>query len=323
MRADRLLSIMILLQVRGRLTADALAEEFEVSVRTIYRDIDALSAAGVPVYADRGPGGGFQLLDGYQTRLTGLTVAEAQTLFLAGLPGAAAELGLADPLATARLKVLGAVSPAAGKAALRIGERFHLDPNDWYRRAPPAPHLRPIAEAIWNERRIAIRYESWTATVERELDPLGLVLKAGAWYLVARGGRTIRTYKIANVLRLRVLDDRFAYPADFELAAHWAKELERFEASLHAAEATIRVGPDAMSILHRLGAAIVDRIMAAAPDASGWRRATVPIESIDHAAGLLLGLADAIEVLDPPALRDALRARANRVAELYRRPAAR
>ena len=319
MRANRLLSILILLQLRGRLTAEALAEEFEVSARTVYRDIDALSAAGVPVYADRGPGGGFKLIDGYQTRLTGLTEPEAQTLFLAGLPGAAAELGLAEPLKSAQRKLLVAMRTPAARAARSTGERFHLDPINWYRRAEPAPHLQAIAAALWTDRRIAVRYESWNATVECVLDPLGLVLKAGAWYLVARSGRAIRTYKVASVLDLRLLDDRFVYPAGFDLRAHWSKELNRFEASLHRAEAVIRVLPEALSTLDRLGAAIADRVLAATPDAAGRRQAAVPIESIARAAGLLLGFADTIEVMSPAELRRELKVRAERTAALYRR----
>jgi predicted DNA-binding transcriptional regulator YafY len=323
MRANRLLSILIRLQLRGRLTAQALSDEFEVSVRTIYRDIDELSASGVPVYADRGPGGGFQLLDGYRTRLTGLTVGEAETLLLAGLPGAAADLGLAEPLAMARLKLLAAMSPAASKAAARIGDRLHLDPLGWYQRAAPPANLPTIAQAIWGERRLAIRYESWSATVQRKIDPLGLVLKAGAWYLVARAGRDIRTYKTAKVLDLQALDESFVYPADFDLASHWRRELKRFEAGLRKAEATLRVSPMALSRLDRLGSDIAEPILRAQPDASGRRQATVPIESVDHAASLLLGFADDIEVLAPPALRSQLALRARRVAALYRERARR
>ncbi|MGH6927514.1 MAG: helix-turn-helix transcriptional regulator, partial [Dongiaceae bacterium] len=274
MRANRLLSTLILLQLRGRVTAQALADEFEVSVRTIYRDIDELSAAGVPVYADRGPGGGFQLLDGYRTRLTGLTAGEAETLLLVGLPGPAADLGLAEPLAMARLKLLAAVPPSAGKGAARIGERFHLDPVDWYRRAAPPQHLPAIAQAVWGERRLAIRYESWSATVQRKIDPLGLVLKAGAWYLVARAGRDIRIYKIAKVLALEVLDETFAYPARFDLASHWRRELKRFEAGLRKEQATLRVSPVALSRLDHLGADIAEPLRQARPDGKGWRQAT-------------------------------------------------
>lgn len=317
MRANRLLSILLLLQSRGRLTAQALADEFEVSVRTVYRDIDELSAAGVPVYADRGPGGGFALLDGYRTRLTGMTAGEAETLLLAGLPGPAADLGLAEPLAAARLKLLAAVPQAAGEGAARVGDRFHLDPVDWYRRAAPPPHLPAIARAVWGQRRLLIRYESWSATVRRTVDPLGLVLKAGTWYLMARIGADIRTYKVAKVLDLDVLPDGFDHPAGFDLAAQWQESLQRFARELRRAEAVLRVSPEALPLLDRLGADAAEAVLQAEPDAEGWRRATVPIEGVGHAARLLLGFTDTIEVLEPPALRQALAEGARRVAALY------
>ena len=187
--------MLILLQLRGRPTAQALADEFEVSVRTIYRDADALGAAGVPVHADRGPGGGFRLLDGYRTRLTGLTPGGAETLLLAGLPGPAADPRLAEPLAAARLKLLAALPPAAGDGTVRVGGRFPLDPANWHRRAPPV-HRPAIAKAVWDGERLAVRYESWSATLCRTIDPLGLVMKTGSWYLVARTDGSLRTYKI-------------------------------------------------------------------------------------------------------------------------------
>src|SRR5215472_12201777 len=169
MRASRLLAILMLLQTRGRMTAEALAAEFEVSVRTIYRDIDQLSAAGVPVYADRGPNGGFALLDGYRTRLTGLSPDEAATLHFAGLPGAAAELGIADAMATAQLKLTAALPEGARASAARVSARFHLDPAGWFAVAEDARLLPAIADAVWHEKAIAIRYRRSSGTVSRVL----------------------------------------------------------------------------------------------------------------------------------------------------------
>lgn len=318
MRADRLLSILILLQLRGRVTAQAFADEFEVSVRTIYRDIDGLSAAGVPVYADRGPGGGFALLDGYRTRLTGLTATEAEALPLAGLVGLAADLGLAEPLATAQRKLLAAMPQAASDGAARVGSRFHLDPVDWYRRASPVKYLRPIAQAVWSSTRLNICYESWSKTVRRTLDPLGLVAKAGAWYLVARtDSGSVRTYKIAKVLDLSVLSDRFAYPSGFDLARHWRSELERFERGLLQGEATLRMSAAALPNVELLGAAAAEAVLAATASADGWRQVVIPIESVTHVAGLLLRFADTVEVLAPRELREEVIQRAERVLALY------
>lgn len=317
MRASRLLSILITLQVRGRVTAQALAEAFEVSVRTIYRDIDELSAAGAPVYADRGPGGGFQLLEGYRTRLTGLSAPEAEALLLMGLPGPADDLGLAEPAAAARMKLLAALPPSAGAGAMKVAERFHLDPLEWFRRASPPPNLAAAAQAVWQGRRIEIGYESWKATVRRRLDPLGLVVKAGSWYLVARFGQHPRTYRLSNVLDIAVLDETFERPEGFDLARHWRAEVERFEAGLRRETAVVRVHTRALSRLDRLGADFSEPIRAAAADAAGWRQAEVPIEGAGHAASLLLGFGDAIEVVSPPALREALARMAAAVSALY------
>ncbi len=203
MRASRLLSILILLQLRQRLTAEELAEEFEVSVRTIYRDIDALSAAGVPVYGDRGPGGGFQLLDGYRTKLTGLDASEAEAMLLIGLPGEAQAMGLGDAATRARNKLLAALPKAGSEEANRIAGRFHLDSRDWYRAARPTPFLSRVARAVLDRRLLTMTYDSWKARADWRVEPLGLVLKAGHWYLVGRGHGKVRisTYPISSRLR--------------------------------------------------------------------------------------------------------------------------
>src|SRR5438105_2233804 len=183
MRASRLLSILMSLQARGRLTAAEMAEELEVSERTIYRDIDQLSAAGIPVISDRGRTGGFKLTDGFRTQLTGFTDGEAETLFLAGLPGPAAELGLADLMTMARAKLMAAL-PAGAKAE-RIAARFHLDAAGWFRETDAVTPLPTIAHAVWNARYVQFRYAQGDESGIRKVGPLGLVLKAGIWYLVA------------------------------------------------------------------------------------------------------------------------------------------
>src|SRR5262245_3009632 len=217
MRASRLLSILLMLQTRGRLTADSLAATFEVSVRTIYRDIEQLSAAGVPVYADRGPGGGFQLLDGFRTKLTGLTENEAETLFISGLPGPATELGLADQLLSAQLKLTAALPEKTRAGAHKIAQRFHLDPVDWFRSPQSAAFLPAIAKAVWSETSIEVRYrrQGVDTVSTRRLGPLGLVLKAGNWYLVAQSGEQTRTYRISNIVELTPTTERFMRPKDF------------------------------------------------------------------------------------------------------------
>lgn len=186
MRADRLLSLLLLLQNRGRMSAPELAAELEVSVRTVYRDVEALGASGIPVYAGRGPRGGFALVDGYRTRLTGLSGTEAHALFLAGTPAAAEDLGLGAVLATAQLKLRAALPAELAERTRAVSERFHLDAPAWFREADEVPHLAAVAGAVWDQRVVRVHYRRWRGEVRRELCPLGVVLKGGLWYLVAR-----------------------------------------------------------------------------------------------------------------------------------------
>jgi predicted DNA-binding transcriptional regulator YafY len=306
MRASRLLSILMLLQSRGRLSAQALAAELEVSVRTVYRDVDELSAAGVPVWADRGRFGGFQLQPGWRTRVDGLTAPEAQAMFLGGLPGPAAELGLGEAMASAQLKLLAALPEGWREDARRVSSRFHVDPIDWYRGPAATDHLPAIARAVWNERRLDVRYESWRGVSQRRIDPLGLVLKAGTWYVVAsQAGRAPRTYRLSNLLELRVADERFVRPKAFDLAAHWAASTARFEAELYRDRAVLRVTPRGMKQLRAMDRALADAAEHSARDdrRAGWQRVELPIESIEHAAAQFLRLGPEAEVLMPAALR--------------------
>lgn len=314
MRASRLLSILILLQLRVRLTAEQLAEEFEVSVRTIYRDIDSLSAAGIPVYGDRGPGGGFSLLDGYRTRLTGLATAEAEALPLAGLPGAAASLGLGPAAARARDKLFAALPPAGSAEAGRMAARFHVDSADWYRAEEPVRYLPAAARAVLDQKLLAMRYESWTGVRDWRVEPLGLVLKAGAWYLVGRGGGKVRTFRISNILDLDVEAEGFARPEAFDLPSWWRESLARFETELRPGVADLRVSPEGLRRLGELGAwAAEAAAQADAPDADGWARLSLGVETTDRAALVLLGLGPEIEVLGPLELRARLRQLAEQV----------
>ena len=208
MRASRLVNLLLLLQARGGLTAAELASELEVSVRTIHRDVEELSAAGVPIFAERGPHGGIRLVDGYRTRLTGMTADEAEALFLAGLPGPAAQLGLGTVVAAAQLKVMAALPPELRSRATRIVERFHLDVAGWFQADEPVPHLATLSSAVWDGRIVAITYERGPGGVERRIGPLGLVLKGGVWYVVGAIDGQIRTYRGSRILSATVLDER-------------------------------------------------------------------------------------------------------------------
>ncbi len=243
MRASRLVSVLLLLQARGRLTAAELAAELEVSERTIHRDVEALSASGIPIYADRGAHGGIRLVDGYRTRLTGMTGEEAEALFLAGLPGPAAELGLGTVVAAAQLKVLASLPTELRARASRLVERFHLDAGDWFRASQPVPHLGALSDAVWNATRIAIQYDRGEGPARRLLEPLGLVLKAGTWYVVAAVDGQVRTYRVSRVVSVEPGTDRFERPEGFDLATYWTDSAAAFERDAPRIDVEVRVRP--------------------------------------------------------------------------------
>lgn len=322
MRASRLLSLLLLLQTRGRMTARELADELEVSVRTVYRDVESLGSSGVPVYADRGPAGGFQLLDGYRTRLTGLTGDEAGTLFLAGMPGPAAELGLGSVLAAAELKLRASLPGELADRADRVRERFHLDAPGWFRADEPTPHLATVADAVWQGRRLEVRYRRWKAPreVSRTLSPLGVVLKAGRWYLVAAAGERVTAYRVVNVLAATLLDEPADRPPGFELATFWREWTERYERGVYTAEATVRMTTEALDRMVYVfppEMARTARAGAGPPGDDGWLTTTVPIESVRHGHIELLKLGADAEVLSPPELRECFVKTARELGRTY------
>src|SRR6478609_5170108 len=256
MRASRLLTIQMLLETRGRMAAPELAAALEVSVRTLYRDIDELTSAGVPVYAERGRAGGFELLPGWKTTLTGLTSAEAEAMFLSGLAGPAADLGLGAQVKSAQLKLLSALPAQSRGQASRISSRLHLDPVEWYRETDDVPHLPVVAAAVWEERQLAIVYESWTRTARQVVHPLGLVLKGGIWYLVAAREAKVRTFRVSNIRDAEVLEAACVRPRRFDLARYWTESVRQFEADLNTAEATVTMTARGLADLRRLNSAV-------------------------------------------------------------------
>ncbi|MPV55106.1 transcriptional regulator [Burkholderia sp. HI2761] len=322
MKASRLLSIMMMLQARGRMTAPALAEALEVSERTILRDIDQLSTAGVPIWGDRGRNGGFQLRDGWSTDLTGLTEHEAHALILAGLPGPASELGLDGMATSARLKMIASLPPGARERADRVASRLHVDTVDWYRAQETPEFLREVADAVWGAYRIDVKYQSWRGMSRRALEPLGLVLKGGAWYLVARvaGKAGALTFRLANIRELEATHRRFRRPARFDLAAHWRDAMSRYEADLYRLTAHIAVSPRAETWLAnaRIETAPVSPD-AGSPDVpAGWKALLMPIESIEHGARKLLGYGAQVRILGPQALKDRFIDELSQLKALYR-----
>jgi predicted DNA-binding transcriptional regulator YafY len=311
-KSSRLLSIVLLLQTRGRMTAAQLAEELEVSVRTVYRDVEALHAAGIPLYGEAGHAGGYALLAGYRTRLTGLNAGEAEALFFSGLPGPAAELGLGEALAQAQLKVRAALPPELRAQADRVRARFHLDAPGWYAPDDDVRHLPRVADAVWHGRVLDVRYRRWSepTDVDRRLEPYGLVLKAGRWYVVAGPGP--RTYRVDQILRLTVRAERCEPPTGFDLARYWAHYQADFHARLYPQAATVRLAPHV-----RLGGAAGRALADGVTETDGWVRAVLPVESLDHAHRTFLALGADVEVLEPAELRARLADTARILADRY------
>jgi predicted DNA-binding transcriptional regulator YafY len=322
MSAGRLLSVLLLLQSRGRMSAQAIADELEVSVRTAYRDLARLQAAGVPVYAEPGRGGGYRLLDGYRTRLTGMSEGEARALFFAGLPGPAAQLGLAAEVTTARLKLLAALPTGLRQEAARVAAVFHLDAPGWYREPEQTPHLPLFVDAVLARRAVDVRYRRWRAPqeVNRRLRPYGLVLKSGTWYLVAAMEKGLATYRVAQVLDAVPADELFDRPEDFDLAAYWASYLDDFQARRYTGTATVRLSPRGRRRLPDNVPPEVVRAVDATATAvgdDGWVEAVIPIEGTEHACGELLRLGVDVEVVAPPELRRAMAATVEVLARAY------
>ncbi|MGW0122505.1 helix-turn-helix transcriptional regulator [Streptomyces sp. NPDC003327] len=323
MRAARLIKMVLLLQSRPAMTGAELAAELEVSERTVARDALALSEAGVPVYADRGRAGGYRLVDGYRTRLTGLARGEAEALFLSGLPGALRDMGLEASASTARLKVSAALLPSLRDAPASAAQRFHLDAPGWYQE-PETPELLPaLAEAVWDDRCVEARYRRGDGEVERELEPYGLVLKAGVWYLCARAGGSFRTYRVDRFTAVAV-GEPFVRDGEFDLPGFWSERAAEFARSLLRAEVVLRLTEaGARRLPYVTDRAAAERALAAGvPEEGvpeeGLLRVVLAVENEEVAFGQLLGLGPEAEVLAPAALRERFAEAARAMAARYR-----
>nr|WP_269091078.1 WYL domain-containing protein [Actinopolymorpha cephalotaxi] len=315
--------MLLLLQNRGRMSAAQLAGELGVTARTVYRDVEALAAAGVPIYAEQGPTGGYQLMDGYRTRLTGMTSDEAESLFLTGMPQPAAELGLGAQVAAAELKLMAALPTPYRDASMRIRQRFHLDTRGWYREPDAVPHLLAVAEALWQDQTIEVRYRRWAprpGEVTRRLHPLGLVLKAGVWYLIAARRGQPRTYRVSAIVDLRPLPETVTRPEDFDLAAFWASHVDRYERAETDEVAVVRLTPSGVTalpdVLGPKAARLALRTLTPA-DPDGWRNATIPMENVAHTAATLLRLGPNVQALAPTQLVTHLTDAIQTMARLY------
>lgn len=319
MRADRLLSIVLLLQVNRRLTARELAEKLEVSERTILRDMEALSLAGIPVVAERGAGGGWSLMEGYRTDLTGLSETEVQALFLTGPARVLADLRLDKAAEAALLKLLAGLPSIFRRGADSARRRIHVDVAGWRSPEDAVPHLPTLQEAVWRERKLALRYQKGPgeqAVVERVVDPLGLVAKGSLWYLAAAVEGQIRCYRVSRVLDARILDEPATFPEDFDLAAWWERSSAELKAAMPRYHATVRVHPGVLPRLrYALRFARVEKM--GEPGKDGWTAVEIRFQFEEEAAEYVLSFGSGIEVLEPPELRERVGRMAAEVAASY------
>jgi predicted DNA-binding transcriptional regulator YafY len=305
MRADRLLSILLLLQVHRRITSRELARRLEVSERTIHRDMEALGTAGIPVIAERGIGGGWSLLEEYRTNLTGLNKAETQALFLPGPSRLLTDLGLEKASDAALIKLLAALPSINRGDAEYIRQRIHIDITGWHRPDESIPFLPTIQEAIWQERKLLMTYARGPDcnAVERLVDPLGLVAKGSVWYLVATVDGEARSYRVSRIREAVPTEQRSARPAGFDLASYWHQSAAAFKNSLPQYQALLRVAPE---VLPRLGyAGRFARIEHVdPPGADGWSKVRMRFQFEQEACEYVLSFGDRIMAVEPEALRE-------------------
>ena len=318
MRADRLLSVLLLLQVHRRLTARELAKRLEVSERTIHRDMDALSAAGFPVFAERGIGGGWMLVEGYRTNLTGLNRDEIQALFLTKPLRLLADLGLDKASDAALLKLSAALPSAHRDNAEHARQRIHIDITGWNRAEESIQFLPALQEAVWRERRLKFSYQRGGGcdSVERLADPLGLVAKGSVWYLVAMVDGDIRSYRVSRVLSAELTNEPCVRPKGFDLAEYWEQSTVRFKAHLPQYQATMRAHPDVFPRMGLAGRfARIER--ADAPDAEGWIKVAMRFDVEEMACEYALSFGSRMEVLEPETLREKVIDAARSVIAFY------
>lgn len=323
MRADRLLSILMLLQARGprKLTAQALARELEVSERTIYRDIDALSAAGVPIYSEAGPAGGYALLDGYRTTLTGLTEGEVRALFMLNIPDALAELGVSGQVRSAWHKLAAALPAARREDEEMVRQRFYLDSAWWRQGEEPVPCLPTLQQAVWQDRRVWLVYriEPLGIDITQKADPIALVAKAGVWHLVAAIQGVHRVHRLSTLTDVRLTEESFQRVADFNLEAFWRGWCAEQEQGQDHFRVVVRLAPHFVpELVRRLGGAVRGRVASAGPaDAAGRLTVELHFESLEAARERILGFGGGVEVLEPPALRWSVQDFAVQIVALY------
>jgi predicted DNA-binding transcriptional regulator YafY len=326
MRADRLLSLLSLLQTRGRMTTDRLAEELEVSRRTVIRDLYALRVAGFPVNTERGPRGGCSLDDDFRNRLLSLNQAELSALFMTSIPAPLVELGVARDLKGALLKLSASLPATRGDVERRVRQRVHLDSIPWAATREPVRHLSALHRAALEDRWVRVTFErARQIRSERHIAPYGLVAKATTWYVIWAGddGR-LRVDRVSRILEADLEDRAFERPADFDLAKFWSAWCERQEANGSRFEVTACVSDAALDALRSVAAVRVDAMPANRTPTDSVRphRVRMTFGSIEEARGDLLAFGGSVDVVEPLALRLTLADFAQQTLDVHRAPRA-
>jgi len=314
MRADRLLTILLLLQNRGKITSRELAGQLEVSERTVFRDMEALSAAGIPVYAERGSNGGWVLPESYRTNLTGMKSEEIVSLFFSGQSDLLGDLGIKKHFDAAVQKLLAASPAPIRQNAEAVRKKLHIDGAGWHQSGESIPHLSAVQEAVWEERKLFILYRREDGTVERVVHPLGLVAKRNIWYLIAEADGNLRTYRVSRLLDARIMEESFDPPADFDLAEYWERSTTQFKSNLPKYPATIKMRA---ALLPRFAQERYVRVLATNAVEDGWIEADVEFETLESASEIVLAFGPQIVVAAPEELRTKVIAEAEAILCMY------
>ncbi|WP_282171561.1 helix-turn-helix transcriptional regulator [Cytobacillus firmus] len=317
MRADRLIAIVLLLQNNERMTSRELAKELEVTERTIHRDMEALSSAGIPVLAERGKFGGWKLLENYRTNLTGLKAAEIKTLLLSPSFEHLADLGISNDWKEARQKLLAAIPAPLKESVKDISNRIHIDTSTWRQTPRELKSFRTVQQAVWEEKKLQIQYEKANKqTSERIVEPLALVAKGNTWYLIASSDVKIKTYRVSRIIDAVVINENFSRPNDFDLADYWQESKQTFISSLPKFEVEVEIAPAIMERINFTGR-FVQVLHTDSPAENGWIPASLCFPTEQEACGYILGFGDRMRIIKPVSLRKSVREMAESVVQIY------
>ncbi|MBS4193142.1 YafY family transcriptional regulator [Bacillus sp. FJAT-49705] len=317
MRADRLLSILLLLQNRGKLTTNELAQELEVTGRTIHRDMEALSAAGIPIVAERGKSGGWSLLEQYRTNLTGLKANELKSLLISPSFQLLTDLGLTKDWHEARQKILASIPSALQKNSHDIWNRVHVDTTTWRQSPEKIESFKILQQAIWDERKLQIKYERADGKcIERVVSPLGLVAKGSTWYLIASANEKVRNYRASRIKSVSLTDELFSRPNDFDLTQYWNDSTKEFIKSLPKYEVDVEISSSIVPRIKFTGR-FVQILKMDSPSESGWIPAKLCFDTEQEASEYILGFGDQIKIIRPNSLKQNIYDMAKRIVDFY------